>query len=58
MTKQKSKIDLVTGIILVETGEISEDNLISFVSEHKETLLQLQGSWVRLVQALEDGGLI
>ena len=51
-------MDLVTGIILAETGELSDEDLISFVKEHRDTICQLQGSWQRCVQSLEDGGYI
>lgn len=51
-------MDLVEGIILIESGDISHEELIDFVSQHKSTLIQLQGSWVRLVNQLEDEGLI
>jgi len=52
------KQDLVTGIILIENGEMTDDDLISFVREHKDTLLQLQGSWQRMVYQLEEANLI
>lgn len=53
-----TKLDLVTGIILVETGEISDEDLIEFVREYQGTLIGLQGFWGRLVNQLEDEGLI
>jgi len=49
-------MDLTTGVILAETGQMSEEDLIAFVREHKETLMQLQGSWQRTVLALKEAG--
>lgn len=51
-----TKLDLVTGIILVENGEISEEDLIEFVREYQYTLVGLQGFWGRLVHQLREGG--
>ena len=51
-----TKLDLVTGIILVENGEISEEDLIEFVREYQDTLVGLQGFWGRLVHQLMEGG--
>ena len=51
-------MDLVTGIILAESGEMSDEELIEFVSEHRATLVNLQGSWGRCVASMEEQGLI
>ena len=46
-------------ILAVEQGEVEdEDALIDGLSEHRESLRQLQGSWGRFIQQLEDGGVI
>lgn len=47
-------MDLITGIIQAESGEMDESDLIEFVQEHRETLMQLQGSWQRTVLAVEE----
>jgi hypothetical protein len=51
-------MELVTGIILAESGELSDEDLISFVAEHRDTLVNLQGSWGRCVASMEEQGLI
>ena len=38
----------------VENGEMGQDELIEFVLEHRDTLMQLQGSWQRIVQSVDD----
>ena len=53
-----TKTDLVTGIIAAESGELSDEDLVLFVSEHQETLSKLQGSWQRTVHQLKEEGLI
>jgi len=52
------KLDLVEGIIQAESGELSDEDLVLFVSEHQDTLMQLQGSWQRTVISMKDEGLI
>lgn len=52
------KLDLVTGIILAESGELSDNDLIKFVKKHQDALMQLQGSWGRCVQSMKESGLI
>lgn len=54
----KPKLDLVTGIIAAENGELTDEDLVAFVSEHQETLSKLQGSWQNLVYKLQFEGLI
>jgi hypothetical protein len=49
-----SESDIVDGIIRAENGEMSDEELIEFVKEHKNTLMQLQGSWQRTVQSVLD----
>ena len=49
-----SESDLVDGIMRVENGEMGQDELIEFVLEHRDTLMQLQGSWQRIVQSVDD----
>jgi hypothetical protein len=49
-----SESDLVDGIMRVENGEMGQDELIDFVLEHRDTLMQLQGSWQRIVQSVVD----
>ena len=46
--------DLVDGIMRVENGEMGDEELIEFVLEHRDTLMQLQGSWQRTVQAVDE----
>lgn len=53
-----TKLDLLTGIILVENGEISDEDLIEFVREYQTTLVGLQGFWGRLVNQLKEGNYI
>ena len=53
-----TKTDLITGIIAAESGELSDKELVLFVSEHQETLSKLQGSWQNLVFKLQYEGLI
>ena len=49
-----SESDLVDGIMRVENGEMGDEELIDFVLEHRDTLMQLQGSWQRIVQSVDD----
>jgi len=51
-------MELIEGLIQAESGQLTEEELIDFVKEHKEKLLKLQGSWVRCVQYMEEEGLI
>jgi hypothetical protein len=55
---KEPKFDLVTGIIAAENGELSDEDLVAFVSEYQETLSKLQGSWQNLVYRLQYEGLI
>ena len=53
-----AKLDLVRGIILAEEGKLSDKELVAFVSEHQDSLSQLQGRWQRLVASFKEKGLI
>lgn len=53
-----TKLDLIEGIIAVENGDISEEDLIEFVREYQNTLIGLQGFWGRLIHQLKEGGYI
>lgn len=57
MTK---KHDLTSDIIRYETGEMTEEEIVSFFQELVDTGMawQLQGSYGRAAQALIDGGLV
>ena len=50
--KEKENDDLVTGIIRAENGEMDDEEFREFVLKHKDTLMQLQGSWQRSVQSV------
>lgn len=52
------KIDLVTGIIELESGQMDDETLVEFVKQHRDTLQHLQGSYGRLIASLEEAGLI
>jgi hypothetical protein len=52
------KLDLLDGIIQAESGELSDEDMVLFVSEHQDTLMQLQGSWQRTVMSMKEEGLI
>ena len=49
-----SKLDLVSGIILAEEGNLNDEELVAFVSDHQNSLSQLQGRWQRLVADLKE----
>ena len=53
-----TKLDLVTGIILAEEGKLSDEELVAFVSDHQDSLSQLQGTWQRFVISLKEQGKI
>jgi hypothetical protein len=57
-TYHMEKIDLVTGIIELESGQMSEERAIGFARQHKETLVNLQGCYGRWIAQLEEAGLI
>jgi hypothetical protein len=45
-------------VLAVEQGsqEYTREEIIEGIAEHKEELRQLQGSWGRLIAALEENG--
>lgn len=47
-------MNLVDGIILAESGELNGDELVEFVLEHERALMELQGSWQRLVLSVRE----
>jgi len=49
-----TKLDLVTGIIKAEEGDLTEFELVEFVKQHQDSLVQLQGRWQRLVADLKE----
>tara|TARA_R110000787_G_scaffold13079_6_gene41506 strand:+ start:914 stop:1078 length:165 start_codon:yes stop_codon:yes gene_type:complete len=49
-----TKLDLVTGIIAAEEGNLNDEELVAFVSDHQDSLSQLQGRWQRLVADLKE----
>ena len=53
-----AKLDLVRGIILAEEGNLNDKELVAFVSDHQDSLSQLQGRWQRLVATFKEQGLI
>ena len=53
-----TKLDLVRGIIAAEEGKLNDKELVAFVSDHQDSLSQLQGRWQRLVASFKEKGLI
>ena len=53
-----TKLDLVTGVILAEEGKLTDEELVAFVSDHQDSLSQLQGTWQRFVASLKEQGKI
>lgn len=53
-------MDVLDVILAVEqrSDQHSKEELLSGISEHKDTLRALQGSWGRLIANLEEQGLI
>lgn len=53
-------MDALDVMLAVEQGsdQYSEEELLSGISEHKDTLRTLQGSWGRLIANLEEQELI
>lgn len=53
-------MDALDVVLAVEQGsdEYDEDQILAGIAEHRDTLRNLQGSWGRLIQRLEDQGLI
>lgn len=53
-------MDALDVVLAVEQGsdEYDEDQILAGIAEHRATLRQLQGSWGRLIQRLEDQELI
>ncbi len=51
-------MDLVTGIIELESGNMDEKTLVKFVKEHMTELWKLQGSYQRMIYSMKKEGLI
>lgn len=53
-------MDALDIVLAVEQGEsnFSEEEIIEGLSEHRDTLRTLQGSWGRFIEQLEDRGVI
>ena len=52
-----TKLDLVRGVILAEEGKLTDEE-VAFVSDHQDSLSQLQGTWQRFVASLKEQGKI
>ncbi len=53
-------MDALDVVLAVEQGDspYSEEEIIEGLSEHRDTLRGLQGSWGRLIDRLEESGTI
>ena len=53
-------MDLLDVVLAVEQGEsdFSEEKIIEGLSEHRDSLRTLQGSWGRFIDQLEEHGVI
>lgn len=51
-------LELVLIIEQRDPGDHSEEEIIESLSEHRETLRRLQGSWGRFIHDLEESGRI
>lgn len=54
-------MDALDVVLAIEQGDdspYSEDEIVEGLSEHRDTLRRLQGSWGRLITQLEEAGVI
>lgn len=51
-------LDVVLAVEGQDLGDWTEEDLIQALSEHRESLRRLQGSWGRYIAQLEEAGVI